>query len=359
MPQLSCRSNAPGDVRAICREMFGALKGVAFPVHVMSVDGYYHGRSPYVVWHRRPATPYRERDLIQIADDLYVTTPARTLFDLVERHSEVALAKVVMELYGLYAIQAATARLSVLLADMDGEGAFARDSRRFSAYYGTDGDSLYGTASRGLRDESSPEDWIPCRGRSGEIGGLWKRPPLLLPDELATYLDSVDGLRGSRRLKRAAAMALPGSGSPLETQVALVMGGATSRGQEGLPPFKLNRRVRLPGGEVVVPDMTWENSAGDAARHCCDMDGAAFHGDAYSEREIGRRVNDDSARRAAFDHAGIGLTSITYAQLASLRRWDIVMDTVFRHLGLERAPMTDRFLRNRDALRAEVLAPGL
>lgn len=351
-PSYRERSNTPQLILEIRHEIFRSLKGVSIPVHVLT-DGIPRGASPYAVWHTR-SDDISDDDLEQISDNLYATSPRVALLHMARDCTPVQLAMVMMECCGLYATRPGTSRMQRAINLLDTTCGLPDTTRQLAAFYGLDGKPLAFTD-----DHGAPLPWSPCRTRDGTISNLWKRPPLCSIEQLAKFSKSLGPVHGAKTFRRALEMVVAGAASPLEAQAALLMGINRKLGLEGLPPFQLNRRVKLSpssasawGSPICVVDIGWFDEGSRTPNLCCEVEGAAFHGRALEDDNEARR--DDSARKTALRSMDIAVETITNSQIKNIERWDVLMDVLYRHLGIERPARTKRFMEQRVKLRKDL-----
>lgn len=364
VPDIAPRSNSPEAAKLLKKHLFGELKGIGLPVHLV-VTGRATSCSEHIVWHET-RYEYPPDDLIQIDDGLYVTSPFRTLLDIAPTISLVSLLRILFSMCGLYAICPSTSRMKVALEALVGRGALRPGvPSSIVAYHGADGVPLGMTDARGI-----PLPWEPCFDKADRLTDLWKRPPLITTEELLTRLDAAGERHGSSKLRRAGQLVLPGSASPAETLYAILAHLPRSLGGEGLPKPLLNRRVALNdagaralGHKTCVGDATWLAARKDARAVCVEIEGAAFHGavDGLGSIAWGRMTQrDDHARANALRASGFDVIPVTWKQMASLDAWEVLMDVIAGLLRVHRRVQTEAFKAQRARLRDELLGkPGL
>lgn len=371
MPAIARRASSPGDARAIQEHMLGALKGVGLPVHLIG-EARSARRSPHIRWHRQEI-PYVPDDLQRIAPGLLVTTPRRTLLDLARSMTLVQLLRVLFSWCGLYAICPSTARMKLALSALLNEGVIHdRMVRRLFAFYGSDGLPLVSPRAGGehLTWDGDASPWEPCFDRQGRLTDLWKRPPLVEQADLAAYAQGLELRDGVARLRRAADLVMPGSASPLETTHALLAHLPRKLGGEGLLKPQLNRQVALSaeaaralGHPSVVCDEAWPDDLGGLLPVCVEVDGVSFHevGGVVQQLPSGGMImrRDDSSRASALESMGFTVISSTYAQMANIDRWELLMNRLATALEIERKRQTPAFIRQRSRLREELFGPPL
>lgn len=198
-----------------------------------------------------------------------------------------------------------------------------------------------------------------------QSSSFWKRPPICSAEEFLGYGRFIDGYRGSKLFQTAAELVSPGSASPFETIISALIGPSRRRGQEGLPHFWLNRQVAIPNemtslakSDALTPDIGWFSERDNKLIHCCEADGAEFH-TRESTYDAKRQVYRDAARRAVYEHLGIHTTIITYPQVSDLEQWDMLLDVIYKQLKIKRPKPTVTFLKKRELLHRDLMAPGL
>lgn len=346
MPSALARANAPAPLRIASREIMGSLKGVGFPIHV-ATDRKPTGSTPLLVPHFRSGS-YERGELQQVADNIYVTSPARTLLDLARSRSLMGTALLMFELLGIYARcpQTSRARLACDLLEADG-ALWKGATHRIIAYSGVNGQPL------SFEDRMGRQmPWEPCFAADGELSDLWKRPPLLMPADLAECARHAESAQGLKRFERARRLALPGSASPEESLFALMATVPRKLGGEGLPAPSLNRRVMLSrsaaqayGSDSCVGDAMWLPPVA-LGRHslCVEIIGRQFHGDA----------GKDDARANALSASGVDVIHVDHAQMTSLDRWEVIVDIIAKGIGWNVPNLTPAFRRQRARLRREL-----
>lgn len=360
VPDIAPRANSTPAARTLKAHLLGELKGVSLPIHIV-VTGRAMARSKHIAWHET-RFDYPAEDLIHIGDGLFVTTPLRTLLDLAPSCSLVGLLRVLFSMCGLYAICPKTTRMEAALTTMAARGSISsRASRSISAFYGVDGTPLDMAGAQG-----GLPAWEPCFDKNGVLTDLWKRPPLITVDELGAWLNGIGPQPGLSRLQRAAGLVMPGSASPAETLFAILSHLPRSLGGEGLERSLLNRRIELNeagaralGHRTCVGDATWRAPDGGVRKTCIEVEGAAFHetGRSMTWRNVPAR--DDHARANALRASGFDVIPVTWAQMARIDMWEVLMDVVAESLGVRRRGQTAAFMAQRVKLRGEMLGlPG-
>lgn len=180
--------------------------------------------------------------------------------------------------------------------------------------------------------------------------GFVKQEPLTSVAQLRAFTQSLEGLPGIKRARRAARFVLPGSASPAETNLALLLHLPYSMGAYNVQPPALNYRINLDrharalaSKPFVRCDLCWPE-----ARLCIEYDSDAQH--TGSER-----IARDSKRRNALISMGYSVITVTKRQLYSSLEMDGIAHAVAKALGTRIRPCVSDFEDRKFKLRAELL----
>lgn len=340
--------------RIIAAHAHTVLMGVPLPVDVV-INGARRTNSDVIRAHQLANPPYGAERL-QIADNLYVSSPARALLDAAPHLSLMGLTQAICSFAGLYAVESKTRRLRSCLQDLEDSGALATIKGVPVAFYDENG-----RVEPRYRRTGAGYPWSPCYAVDDRRTDLWRRPPLVTLGECEQLALVHAGRPGATRLMRAAKLAHAGSASPSETTFALLSSIPRKLGGEHLPRPQLNRKTQLSvaaaralGLPYVVNDVSYPDERGGAFPFRCEIDGRAFHAE-QSALYAPAGSRDDASRRTALLAMGIDVVSITQPQIANLERWNALMAVLRGYLDLPTPPLTRAFMRQRDALRAELL----
>lgn len=167
-------------------------------------------------------------------------------------------------------------------------------------------------------------------------------------DELCRYASAAHSLdaRGAARALEALEIAFPGSRSPRETDLAILLATSRALGGAGLGGFKLNESIALPkelwelaGMRSVTPDFLWEGR-----KVALEYDSDAHH---LSPMEKTR----DEGRRAALERQGYHVMVLTNGMLQDDDALNAQLAELTRHLGVRRAAPSKKMLDRRHDLR--------
>jgi len=222
-----------------------------------------------------------------------------------------------------------------------------------------------------------------------EKGELVKRAnPVLTPERLKAFLDSMPaGTRGLDRARRAMTIARPGSESPKESPVAVVVAMDVRSGGAGIRDLELNPELYVPEGARMFVSTDTVRFDGfvprnEAKRRRCDVaydfDSIEYHtwrgytatgggASVAGMRDASGRdvINHDSRRRSGAREMGVEVVTFTtddvadegvfYAKIDQLRRLCGMQDVVVTpELRSRRAELHKLMLSNlRFALRLE------
>lgn len=239
--------------------------------------------------------------VVFVSDELAVTSPAFTLQQLATRASLTRTVMLASEVCGVFSVYRAPAPISRFLQRQI-------DAGRLPEYGG----------------------WSPCIGPSRKLTNLWRRSPLVTPDELKKFAELSDSGQGRARLLRAAELVHPNAASPFEARAGMLFGLPKRLGGEGLGGFEHNKRVELSGRARLLADQ--DCCYGDLVwgQHL-DMEcqGAEYH-------DNSRSYLSDSERTSALELMGYRVLPITHDQIANPARFDALADAAARILGVRR-----------------------
>lgn len=184
--------------------------------------------------------------------------------------------------------------------------------------------------------------WTLCFDRFGKPTDLWKRSPLTSKEELGEFVEAYPHLPGVPTLRKALRYVANGSGSPLETKLAILLCLDAWRGGLGWQLPLLNCRIdftkearALSHQAYAVGDLVWPDRMVDI-----EVDGEAFHAD-----ERGFKVV--SGRTAALRSMGYHVESITYEQMSNEEQLEAMVKIFSECLKLPPKLRTSAFLEKR------------
>lgn len=265
------------------------------PLHLMVPDPAMRLKSQPVVWRVCSSRIPRE-ELYEVVHGVYVASPRLSLIQLADGASPSQVAKAAFELSGSYRIRP--------------EGRFV-------------------------------ESW-----------------PLVSPESLRTLPKPLNAVRGSVSLRRVARYVLPGSASPTESALVILLCFPSEFGGYGFPRPKLNGRVDaghvgrgLTGKSYFKPDLYWPE-----AKLAVEYDSKQFH----SSPE---KLAADAARRNVLLHKGIEVVTVSADQLMNAIRFDEVVGIIGRKLGKRmryrgKDVMDKRYQLRRDLFASDALFPS-
>ncbi len=158
--------------------------------------------------------------------------------------------------------------------------------------------------------------------------GFRSAPPLAACRQLGAF-SSQNGFPGARRAANALRFVIPGSASPMETALSMVLTLPNAKGGYGLPAPQLNAAVDVPRADWRVAfgrqfrcDLLWPE-AGFAVEYDSDM----FHTSSSS------KIAHDAKRRNALSSLGITVLTVTRAQFSGAHGLDQVASQVAKGIG--------------------------
>lgn len=194
--------------------------------------------------------------------------------------------------------------------------------------------------------------WQQVRDSKGNLTSLWKRPPLLSLEKLQRFSRVNAGACGGRTFKRAAGMVAGMTRSPLEAEAALLLSTSRRLGGYGLK-FETNHPIRLtPSARRIYrhdyceADIYIESPDGSKIVDI-ECQGAAVHaGEAASI--------SDANRTTALESMGISVVQITFQDIRSAERLEIIVQHVAAKLGIAYHEKTEKMNEAERALRKEL-----
>lgn len=166
--------------------------------------------------------------------------------------------------------------------------------------------------------------------------------PATTAGHIRTFADRCPPRRGIKPLRHVARYLVDGAASPLEAAVFALLCLPPSRGGYGFELPVFNQPV--PAGPLTLrPDLYWPRF-----KVGIEYDSTQFHeGQSALER--------DSSRRALLGSVGVGIITVTRAQLYNVVEFHAVALALARAMGRRMRFGNRAFDETRNALRAEVL----
>ncbi len=159
--------------------------------------------------------------------------------------------------------------------------------------------------------------------------GVPARNPLTTPMHLRRYIERYHARSGTQRAVHALRYILPGSASPMETVLAMLLHLPKRYGGYGLPAPKLN-----------YPVETTQTHFGErqARQRICDLIWpdklVAVEYDSDLHHRDDQSIARDSIRRVELENANVSVVTVTRAQVFNLTRMDEVAGLLFKLLGV-------------------------
>ena len=189
-------------------------------------------------------------------------------------------------------------------------------------------------------------DWEQVRDVEGRPTSLWRRRPLVEPEELVQFARTTSGIRGHKKLLRAAHYVRGAAASPLEAQTAILFALSRRLGGEELPPFSINHRITLSPQARTI-----------ANQNTCFADIFFEQTDKHPALDIechGHMAHDESVkggldanRALALQSMGIEVVFLTHEQICDTARFYAVVQHIASILGACRPPKTE-LMRHRE-----------
>ena len=179
---------------------------------------------------------------------------------------------------------------------------------------------------------------------------IFEAPALMTPSSLERFLDGAPGLWGAQTARRALPHLLPGSASPMETKLALLLCLPGSLGGYGLPKPQLNHRIDInersqeaTSKAYLRGDLCWPES--DLV---VEYDSTAFHTGATHIAESAERSN-------ALNDNDKDPFVVTNAQLHSVEKMNVLAKQIAGKLGVRLRTRSKHWPQSQTALREQLL----
>ncbi len=193
------------------------------------------------------------------------------------------------------------------------------------------------------------DGWEPCLS-NGRLTSLWKRPPLLTPDDIVAFANNCESTRGKAKILSVADQLKPNAASPLEVQAGMMLGLPRRRGGEGFSGFEYNARVDLSKNARALAqrgyclcDLLWEEQGLDV--ECQGM---------MAHNSWGSYISDFD-RAAALGQMGIRVLFATSGSVFDHSRRGAFIAAVADALGKRVRPKSAAELKAETALHDELM----
>ncbi len=181
--------------------------------------------------------------------------------------------------------------------------------------------------------------------------GFTRRDPLTTPELCRSFMGRMAPRPGLQTARKAVELILPGSASPMETIVAMLLSFPRRLGGYGLPQPTLNAKVKAAGAPlrggwssgVRICDLYWPNH-----RVAVEYDSNDWHTGSD-------RISSDAIRRVTLENAGVKVISITNQQVRDRVRMDELARLLAKMLGVRLRSSADWVSRQIE-LRESLLA---
>lgn len=167
---------------------------------------------------------------------------------------------------------------------------------------------------------------------------LYNRTPILNCEALRAFLDSQPSMRGSEKGYDVATLAFDGSGSPMETALALLLSLPVEMGGYSLERPTLNWQIPVDPMERTLASQ--DEMFGDI---CWPKGKVALEYDSWEQhgRLGSAKLAKDRARANSLTALGWRVLSVGYEQVASVQSMTLLARKVARLLGCELSEPTD------------------
>ena len=211
-------------------------------------------------------------------------------------------------------------------------------------------------ASRGMNLSSRYGGWKQVRDTRGNPTSLWRRPPLIEIEELQRFAESTTGIRGHKKLLRAAMSVTGVVSSPFEARASIRLGLSKRLGGEGLSGFVNNQEIRLTSQafQLARQDTCYADIFFKATDNHGPVD-IECHG--HSIHDGSTKGGLDANRTLALQSMGIEVALLTHEQLRQPKRFEATMDHIAQLLNIKRRPKTEAMERRSEQLCRELFIP--
>lgn len=158
-----------------------------------------------------------------------------------------------------------------------------------------------------------------------EAGEAKMREQLCSKGQIRRFLNEHSDARGAKKALRTLDYVLEGSGSPMETELALRLSLPCRLGGRGIVAPELNRSIALGpiatsvfGRDRITPDCLWESY-----KFALEYESDENHTGAD-------RIANDSRRRLTLETAGYDVITVTNEQMRSVRDFEAIANHVAR-----------------------------
>lgn len=169
-----------------------------------------------------------------------------------------------------------------------------------------------------------------------------KRPePLTTAEKLSACVESAQGARGRARARRALRYVVEASRSVMETETALKLCLPPMLGGYGIPFPTMNETIDLDAESRAIVGSRW--CEGDLCWKKSKLD-VEYYGDVHAESA---QMRHDAGRVLGIEHMGWKVIVLTYSQVSSIDRFEVVAHDVANRIGhrLRKANLGQTFAR--------------
>lgn len=199
---------------------------------------------------------------------------------------------------------------------------------------------------------SSYGTWQQVRDSRGNPTDLWNRPALLTTDTLHKFASDNAHAYGGQTFARAASMVAGVTRSPLEAEAALLLSLPRRQGGHGLA-VETNRTIQLSPKakkiyrhEYCVADLYIESPDSNQIVDI-ECQGSSIHSGEAA-------VTSDANRTTALESMGIHVVQITYADIRSSERLELIAEHIAAKLGTQYRPRTAKMKEAERKVRSEM-----
>ena len=206
------------------------------------------------------------------------------------------------------------------------------------------GYELCGTYSLPMRDDYAKQ------GVESIEDAAYNHSPLTTKKRLSAFVAQMSGRHGYKRASRALTYVIEASGSPMETNLAILLTLPSSQGGYGLPLPEMNKRVETKKSvkknmnkNYYKCDLSWSN-----ANVVAEYDSTQYHNSSD-------KIGEDSIRRTDLALNGVEVISVTNRQINSTVEFEKIARQIAARMQKRLQQRSRKFISKRSELRRQLL----
>lgn len=184
--------------------------------------------------------------------------------------------------------------------------------------------------------------------------GFTRRDPLTTPELCRSFMRKMTARPGLQAARKAVDLIIPGSASPMETIVAMLLSIPRRLGGYGLPQPILNAKIKVTGSRL--------RSGWSSGMRICDLywpdHRVAVEYDSNDWHVGNDRISSDASRRVTLENAGVNVITITNQQVRDRTRMDEAARLLAKMLGVRLRCSADWMARQIELRESLLAAPS-